>query len=63
MDWEEGGVALILTSCSQEDPRGTAPDEIVDWVIWGFPSLSTETCGHAKDGSHGRCRDHGESKR
>jgi len=43
----------ILTPGSQEDPRGTAPDEVVQRFIWGFPGLSTETSGHAENGSHG----------
>ncbi|TNN68266.1 hypothetical protein EYF80_021447 [Liparis tanakae] len=42
----------ILTPGSQEDPRGTAPDEVVQRFIWGFPGLSTETSGHAENGSH-----------
>ena len=43
----------ILTSGSQEDPRSTAPDEVIQWVVWGVPSLSTEASRHAENGSHG----------
>lgn len=44
---------MVLTPGSQEDPRGTATDEVVQWVIRGFASLSAEACCHAKDGSKG----------